>query len=176
MKNHIFDSTDPICVFDSIARFVNDAEMLIMSERRAFIALPTFLTEAAETEIRMNFGRTSRHSGITCWPEAIEYLLRTYMTSSAMRIVLEELHNIRRGERKFEDDYWKRLKEEVFRCGNVHREDGKITIYVDGLSDTIRTAVARYGKSVHRREMNFESLAHFAKSEDEAYCAGNDNK
>lgn len=63
------------------------------------------------------------------------------------------------------------LNKTVFRCGNVHSEDEKITRYIDGLSDTIRTVVTRYRESEHRNEMTFESLLHFSKSEDEAYHA-----
>lgn len=46
-----------------------------------------------------------------------------------------------------------------------------ITLYIDGLFETIRTAFARYQESVHPREMNFKSRAHFAKSEGETYRA-----
>ena len=73
----MFDGTDPIRVFDFLARYVNEADMLDMTEAQAFIALPTFLSEPAETQFRTNLSGASRHGGITCWPEAVQYMLRT---------------------------------------------------------------------------------------------------
>lgn len=67
-----------------------------------------------------------------------------------MRRVLEDLRNIRQGETEVEEEYRKRTNEAVFRCGKVHSEDEKITLYIDGLSDTTRTVVARYQESGNR--------------------------
>lgn len=47
-------------------------------------------------------------------------------------------------------------------------ESEKISVYIDVLSDTIRTVVAPNRENVHRWELNFECLAHFEKAEDEA--------
>lgn len=47
LKNHTFDGTDPIHVFDFLAPFVSKADMLNMSKAQAFIALPDFLDEPA---------------------------------------------------------------------------------------------------------------------------------
>lgn len=62
--------------------------------------------------------------------------------------------------------YRKGLNEAVFHCGNFNREDEKIKIGIDGLSDTIRTVVARYREIVHRRERTFEILGYFEKFKD----------
>jgi len=171
MKKHTFDGSDPIKIFDFLTRFVNEADMLAMSEAQAFIALPSFLADPAETQFRTNLSGGSRKGGVTCWPEAIQYLLRTYATPTAMREALEHLRNIRQGEMEAEEEYRKRLNQAIYRCGNVHEEDEKMTYYIDGLSDTIRMVVARYRESIPRRELTFESLCHFARSEDDAHRA-----
>lgn len=44
LKKHTLDDMDPIHVLDCLARYMNRAEMLKMSEAQAFIALPTLLT------------------------------------------------------------------------------------------------------------------------------------
>lgn len=46
-----------------------------------------------------------------------------------------------------------------------------MTLYVDGLPETIRMVDARYHKSVHRRHLSFEGLSNFARLEDQAYCS-----
>lgn len=61
------------------------------------------------------------------------------------------------------------MNEAVFHCVNVRSEDEKIPLFIDGLSETICRVVSRCRESVHSRKMNFESLVHFEKSDDEAY-------
>lgn len=46
-----------------------------------------------------------------------------------------------------------------------------MTLHGNGLSDTIRMVIARFQESIHRRDLNFEILTHFAKYEDEEYSA-----
>lgn len=66
MKNHVLNGNDPIKIFDSLTRFINEVDMLQMSEAQAFIAIPTFLAEPAETQFGSNLSGASRHGGITC--------------------------------------------------------------------------------------------------------------
>lgn len=88
-----------------------------------------------------------------------------------MREVLEHLSNIRWDETEVEEEYRKKLNQAVFGCGNIYSADEKITLYINGLSGTIRTVVARYHESVHRCKPTFETIAHFTKFEDQACCA-----
>ena len=125
MNQLTFDGSDPIKIFDFLTRFVNDADILAMSEAQAFIALPTFLADPAETQFRTNFSGGSRRGGITCWPEAIQYLLRTYATAAVMREALDILQNIRQSSIEVEEDYFKRLNQAIFRCRIIHEEEEK---------------------------------------------------
>ena len=95
MKEHTFDGSDLIKIFDFLHRFVNEAYMLAMSEAQPFIALPTFLADPAETQFRTNLSGGSRRWGITCLPEATQYLPRTYETAAARREALGILRTIR---------------------------------------------------------------------------------
>lgn len=45
-----------------------------------------------------------------------------------------------------------------FICGNVHNEDKKMTVFVDGLDNSIRTVVARFRDNESRYEITFERL------------------
>ena len=91
MNKHAFYGSDPIKIFDFLTRFVNEANILAMSEAQAFIALQTFLDDPAETQFRTNISGDSRRGGITCWPEVIQYLLRAYANAAAMWEALESL-------------------------------------------------------------------------------------
>lgn len=70
-----------------------------------------------------------------------------------------------------EDEYRKRFKKAILRCGNVQREEEKITMYVDGLSTTTNTVAAQHRDNIHRCDLNFECLCSFNKSQEEAYLA-----
>ena len=50
MNHNAFDGSDPIKLFEFLIRFVNEAEILAMSEAQAFIALRTFLADPTETQ------------------------------------------------------------------------------------------------------------------------------
>lgn len=65
--------------------------MLKMSEAQAFVAPLTFLADSAYKNFGINLSRASRRGGITCWPESVQYLLRTYETSLVMRDVLDDI-------------------------------------------------------------------------------------
>lgn len=47
----------------------------------------------------------------------------------------------------------------------MHNEDEKMTVFVDGLDNSIRTFVARFRDNEARYEMTFERLVQFAKDE-----------
>lgn len=48
-----------------------------MSKDQAFVALPTFFFDQAKTQFRKNLSGGSLHGLVTCWPTAIQYLVRT---------------------------------------------------------------------------------------------------
>lgn len=64
IKNQTFDGKDLIRVLDFLARFVNEAVMLNMSEAQAFIALQTFFADTAETQFRTNLSGASVTEGL----------------------------------------------------------------------------------------------------------------
>lgn len=94
-----------------------------------------------------------------------------YLTATVRHEVLEDLRNRKQYASGHVEDYRTRLKEAMSHCGNVHSEDGNITLYVYRLSDTIRMVFALLPGSVHRTALRFESIVHVGKSEDDSYRA-----
>ena len=63
---------------------VEECDTLGISEAQEFMTLPHFLSENARTQYcGMQSGY--RSSGVTFWPEGVQYLLRTYATPAAIR-------------------------------------------------------------------------------------------
>ena len=140
METHKFTGKDPILIFDFLTRYVEETDKLEMSEDQAFVLLPQFLSNPAAVQFRAVQGG-SRFTGVTCWPEAVQHLLQTYATPSAIRNALRRLQTISQLPKETELEYSTRINEAVYRCGNVHDEVDKMTFFVNGLSPSIQTIV-----------------------------------
>ena len=55
-----------------------------MAEGQSFISFPKFLAKTPEPRYRAR-QHGGHDRGITAWPEAVQYLLRTYATPGAIR-------------------------------------------------------------------------------------------
>lgn len=87
-----------------------------------------------------------------------------------MSEVLEDLPDERENADEVEQGYRKRLNNAVLRFGNIHNEDGRITIYLDGLCHTILMGLICYReKVVNRPDLTFKRLFHYAETGDGTY-------
>ena len=172
MQRHRFSGEDPILVLDFLNKMVDEANTLGMSEAQAYLSLPYFLSGSAESQFRaVRTASTSSHGGISCWPEAVQYLLRTYATPAAIRDAIQNLRETRQKPGETETAFSVRLNEACFRCGNVYPEWEKMTLFIDGLDPAIRSVVARHREQTSRKELSFEQLVHFAQDEGDSLRA-----
>ena len=163
-----FNGDDPVSVFGFLADLVVECDILAMSEGQAYVALPHLLRGSAEEHFKSvrSMGR-SDDGGVRCWPEAVQYLLRTYATPSHLREALSSLRDTRQRDNEDERSFSTRLSKAVARCGHVHSREEKITLYVDGLSPTIKSLVSRYHEK--RRRATFLDVVQYAEIEGDAY-------
>ena len=95
-----------------------------MREAQAFMALRHSISDNARTEYRaMQSG--SRTSGVTFWPEGVQYLLRTYATPAAIRSATNELRGVHQSADEDELVYVAIINHAVYRCDNIYEEDEK---------------------------------------------------
>ena len=93
---HRFTGEDPFMVLDFLRRFVGEAEQLALREEQAYIALPFFLKGAAKIHFESVLGTTLESEGVvTCWPEAVQFLLRSFATANNIRAAVLELRDVR---------------------------------------------------------------------------------
>ena len=104
-----------------------------MIEAQAFMVLPQFLTGTAKTQYRAA-QREPRSRYLACWPEEVQYFLRTYANQGAIRDAVQQLRGLRQDDNEGERAFVARINEAAYRCGNFHEKDEKITFYVDELS------------------------------------------
>ena len=162
MQGHRFDGSDPIAVFSFLIHFVTEADKLNMSEGQAYLAIPSYLKGSAKSQFS-SMQNGIRAGGITCWPEAIQFFLRSYPTPNVIRNAISELMNIRQQPGEDESTYAGKLSTALARCGNVHDEPTIMTMFVNGLQPSIRTTVSRFREDHHRGEMTFARLTQEAQ-------------
>lgn len=78
LENPIANGNHQIKIVDFRTHFIDKTNMWNMSESQAFISVPTFLVDLAQTQFRTSLSQTSRHGGITSYSEAMQYIFRTY--------------------------------------------------------------------------------------------------
>ena len=172
-----FDGSDPIAILSFLSRFVSEADILTMKESQALLALPYFLKKSALEHFRAARDAEPEDGGIASWPEAVQFLLRSYATNAVISEALLDLRDIRQKPGEPETDYSSRLMRAVYRCGNIHSADERMTMFVDGLNPAIRSLVARYreeqrGKTRKKRHsFTYLDLVRYAQNEGEALRA-----
>ena len=160
MLPHRFTGEEPILVLDFLRRFFGEAEQLAMSEDQAYIALPFFLEGEAKIHYEAVLDTISEgEGGVTCWPEAVQYLLRSYATANHIRAAVLALRDVRHHPTEDEQTYSGRLAKAEIRCGNIHTQDEKKTLFIDGLLSAIKAIVSRH-RETHNEQAYLELLQH----------------
>lgn len=88
-----------------------------------------------------------------------------------MRKVVENLFNNKHKLNEKEDDYRKHLKEAIFIYGIIHCKEQTISLYLYWLSPNINIVVVHHRDNIHCRDLTFDSLFRFYKSQDEGNSA-----
>ena len=95
---------------DFLARFTEECDILGMTEGQCFMALPKFLGENSATQYRACH-HGGHDGGITAWPEAVQYFLRTYATPGAIIRATSDLRTIRQLQDEDKSAYPARINE-----------------------------------------------------------------
>ncbi len=159
-----FNGQDPVQVLGFLTRLTEEADLNGMSESQIYAILPRFLSGSAEIQFRAS--RSNSHmGGVKCWAEAVQYLLSTYATPSAIRQAVQQLLDTKQRANEDEADYSARLSAAIHRCGNAYDESRKMTFFINGLNPEIQPIVARHRERTPRRELRYEHLVQFARDE-----------
>ena len=170
-----FDGRDPILIFQFLTRLTEEADLNQLTEAQAFATLPRFLSGMAETQFRSARG-SSRAGGIHNWPQAIQYLLQTYATPSAIRQAAQRVQDTKQLPQEDETEFSLRLNNSITRCGNVYDETKRMTLFVNGLIPEIQPMVARYRERSSRTSLRYEELVQYARDEGLSFRARNKNQ
>lgn len=158
-----FDGEDAIMVLDFIACFVQESDILGMNEAQAYLALP-YLSGMAENQFNSVRGSSrASEGGVTCWPEAVQYLLRSYATSNAIQNAILALRDTKQKPGETETAYSTSLNKAFHRCDSMYSAQERCTMFVDGLDPAIRALVARHREE--KRRITYLELVQYAQAE-----------
>ena len=139
-----------------------------MSEDEAYIALPFFLKSQAKSHYGAVMDTTSEGEGdVTCWPKAVQYLLRSYATANFIRAAVLALYDVLQHPTEDEQTYSGRLAKAEIRCSIIHTQDEKKILFIDGLLPATKASVSRHCET-HDEETYLELLQH-AQAEGDTY-------
>ena len=167
LKDYMFGGDDPIKVLEFLSKYCEEADTLEMTEAQAYVVLPYLLKGSAKEQFNAVKGTLAGDGGVTNWPEAVQYLLRTYATNSAIREAILALRDTKPRDGETETAFDARLNKAFHRCGNVHSREDRIAYFIDGLLPSIKDLVARHREAKPRT--NYLEVVTYAKAEGEAY-------
>ena len=169
-----FDGKDPVAILGFLYAFVAECETNYMKESQALVAVKYFLHGQVRTQFDAARKIRSKDGGVAYWPEAVQYLLRTYATNDALSSALLDLRDTRQKPQESETDYSARLLDAEYRCGNVHDAEERMTLFIDGLNPGIRSLVARHREAERRYnrrkrdKLTYLDLVQYAQNEGDA--------
>ena len=164
-----FDGRDGITILHFLEKVVEDVELVGLSEAQALLAIRHCLAGTAKALFTSASGILPGGSGIRSWSEAVQYLLLTYATDSAIEAAIEAIQAMRQQANEDEKAFSARMTLAEQRCGNVHRWRERKLLFIDGLDGAIKPLVARFNRS--SRKATYIELVEFALEEGNAHRA-----
>ena len=119
MNAHVFDGNDPISILSFLTSFKQQMDANRLSEGAALLICPSFLDGDAKESYENNFDLPPDQGGFTTWPQAVQFLLRTFAKDAYIEEALVSLDELRQDPDEKEVAYAKRLRKQARRCGSV---------------------------------------------------------
>lgn len=166
-KDRKFYGKDPILIFDFLARLIEEADTLDISEGKLMVLLHYRISGSSRDQYRVaaNDSRSVKSGGIVYWPESVQHLLRTYETEAAIGEAIDNFLNAGQIDNETDTVYAARLNNATCRCGNDHDEPKKITVYLKSLLPILSAIISCFQNSTISSNLIMEHIVYFAQEE-----------
>ena len=104
----------------------------------------------------------SHHGKVSVWPEAVQWLLRSFATDEAIRQAVLAMREVQQRLSEDEMEFYIRLTDASNRCGNVYSMETQMTMFIEGLDASIQPMVSQYRQD--NRDVSFLRLINYAKA------------
>ena len=170
MASHIFDGSDSIAVLSFLSRFKQQMDNNKLSEGAACLICPNFLGGDAKEVYENNFELPEEEGGFNSWPEAVQFLLKSYAKDRHIEEALASLDDIKQMSEEKETAYAKRLRTQARRCGGVFTEPEMITRFIRGLHEDLKPLL-RLTRADYSLPNVFQDFVERATAQGEAHRA-----
>lgn len=148
MKNRKFSGSEPLRVLNFLNLFKAQCDSNGISEGGALLLLPNFLDgEAYELFMSNQDLGEECTGGFATYPEAVQFLLRTYAREAYIETAVEEFDRLAQKSDETELDYSRRLREANRKLGSAYPEEELIRRFIRGLDPTIKPLLARAART-----------------------------
>lgn len=119
-----------------------------MSEAQAFVTLQSFLEGCTISQYNAMVDMPlSTELGVTCRPEAVQYLFTNYAWAKSNTKAVKDLRDTKQ---KWEEDEMQsscRMNGALSNCGNALSSEEEINMYIDRLIPVIISLIQRFRKT-----------------------------
>ena len=133
MNAHVFDGNDPISILSFLTRFKQQMDANRLSEGAALLTCSSFLDDDAKESYENHFDLPPDQGCFTKWPQAVQFLLRTFAKDAYIEEALARLDELRQDSDEKEVVYAKCLRKQGRRYGSVFSEQDMINRFIRGL-------------------------------------------
>lgn len=135
----VFDGENPIGILQFLTAFKNELDSNGLSEGAALLLCPKFLIgdplEAYNGQFDLLQGD---QDGFTTWPEAVQFLLRTYAKDTYIEDALIVLDGCHQSPQEDEEQFARRLRKTNRAIAGVFSQQDLITRFMRGLHSDVK--------------------------------------
>ena len=160
-----------------LSRFKQQMDNNKLSEGAACLICPNFLAGDAKEAYENNFDLLEDEGGFINWPEAIQFLLKSYAKDRHIEKALTSLEDIKQMPDEKESAYAKCQRTKARRCRGVFSEPEMITRFIRGLREDLKRLL-RLTNEDYSLPNVFQDFVERATAQGEAHRAlsGQDTK
>ena len=168
MSPLIFDGSKPIAILQFLRTLKRELDGNGRSEGAALLLCPKFLIGDALETYNTQFDLANDGlGGFQAWPEAVQFLLRTYAKDAYIEEALQELDECVQGSEETEEVFAKRLRSQTRQMAGVFSQQDLITRYLRGCHPSLKP-VLRHTRRMYTGPNAFQDFIEHAIAQGEA--------
>ena len=162
-----FAGSDPVSVLKFLAKFKMAANNTGIPEGGARLVLRNFLSgraaEAYDASLYVD-ALGNEKMGIQDWPDAVHWLLQTYVKDSHIRDIVTRIRELKQKDLETEYDFGHRVLATYSRIPGVYTQSDQVVTFIEGLHDAVWAGVNRDRQVASHSYETFHSVMDLANS------------
>lgn len=147
----MLDGSDGILIFEFMRSVITEANLAAMSDGQLHLIFRRIVKKSApEHFVGIRDCSRPEGGGVSSWPGAVQYQLRSYGIPQVINGVLASLRDLKQKSSEMKRGYGDRFDQKLRRCGGVLQIDDRISLYIEGPLTASRPSVSRLREANQR--------------------------